>query len=243
MRRPGLDGVFGVPPEPGVCEALRGEGDLAGMIHPTGTDTCRVLPAGRCDRQAMAALANGGAGPLFKQLREKYDFVIIDSSPILPVADTRFVSQHADTVVLSVFRDVSEVPKIQATCEILDAFGVRDLEAVVTGGRGFSYGRGRQYLAGGNLVTAASSRQEKATATLTGGPGSGIRTSDERHDLASDSAAVDGSPSAWHLPRRQRHEESLEAAADPPALPGHPSTPHEDRRLARRRRRTRRGDL
>ena len=53
----------------------------------------------------MAALANGGAGPLFKQLREQYDFVIIDSSPILPVADTRFVSQHADTVVLSVFRD------------------------------------------------------------------------------------------------------------------------------------------
>ena len=43
--------------------------------------------------------------------------MIIDSSPILPVADTRFVSQYADTVVLSVFRDLSEVPKIQATCE------------------------------------------------------------------------------------------------------------------------------
>ena len=88
----------------------------------------------------------GGPVPLFKQLRQQYDFVIIDSSPILPVADTRFVSQHADTVVLSVFRDLSEVPKIQATCEILDAFGVRDLEAVVTGGSGFAYGRGRQYI-------------------------------------------------------------------------------------------------
>ncbi len=146
LRRPGLDGVFGVPSEPGVCEALRGEGDLAGMIQPTGTEHLSVLPAGRCDRRAMAALANGGAGPLFEQLRQQYDFVIIDSSPILPVADTRFVSQHADTVVLSVFRDLSEVPKIQATCEILDAFGVRDLEAVVTGGSGFAYGRGRQYI-------------------------------------------------------------------------------------------------
>ena len=67
--------------------------------------------------------------------------MIIDSSPILPVADTRFVSQHADAVVLSVFRDVSEVPKIQAACEILDAFGVRDMEAVVTGGASFAYGR------------------------------------------------------------------------------------------------------
>ena len=145
LRRPGLDGIFGVPAEPGVCEVLRGEGDLAGAIRPTGTDNLWLLPAGRCDRKVMAALANGGAGPLFKQLRQEYDFVIIDSSPILPVADTRFVSQHADSVVLSVFRDRSEVPKIQATCEILDAFGVRDLEAVVTGGRGFAYGRGRQY--------------------------------------------------------------------------------------------------
>ena len=67
------------------------------------------MPAGRWDRQAMAALANGAAGPLFKQLRERYDFVIVDSCPVLPVADTRFVSQHADAVVLSVFRDVSEV--------------------------------------------------------------------------------------------------------------------------------------
>jgi Mrp family chromosome partitioning ATPase len=148
LRRPTLDGIFGVPLEPGVCDALCGRGDVAGMIQPTGTDCLSVLPAGRWGREAMAALANGGGGPLFKQLREKYDFVIIDSSPVLPVADTRFVSQHADTVVLSVFRDVSEVPKIQATCEILDAFGVRDLEAVVTGGAGFSYGRGRQYQAG-----------------------------------------------------------------------------------------------
>jgi len=36
-------------------------------------------------------------------------------------------------VVLSVFRDSSEAPKIQAACEILAAFGVHSVEAVVTG--------------------------------------------------------------------------------------------------------------
>jgi capsular exopolysaccharide synthesis family protein len=151
LRQPALDEVFGVPLEPGVCEALRGNADVNGMVHPTGTEHLSVLSAGQCDRQTMAALANGAGSRLFNQLREKYDFVIIDSSPILPVADTRFVSQYADTVVLSVFRDLSEVPKIQAACEILDAFGVRHLEAVVTGGSGFSYGRGRQYATSGTV--------------------------------------------------------------------------------------------
>lgn len=66
-------------------------------------------------------------------MRAKYDFVVVDTAPILPVADTRFVSQHADTVILSVFRDISRSPKIMAAVETLDAFGVTSVEAVVTG--------------------------------------------------------------------------------------------------------------
>ena len=141
LRRPVLDGVFGLPLEPGLCDALRGKGDVGDLIRPTSAENLSLLTAGRWDRLALASLANGAAAGLFQQLRRQFDFVIIDSSPILPVADSRFVSQHADAVLLSVFRDVSEFPKIQAACEILDAFGVRDIEAVVTGGPSFAYGR------------------------------------------------------------------------------------------------------
>jgi polysaccharide biosynthesis transport protein len=70
---------------------------------------------------------------------------VVDTSPILPVADARFVSQHVDSVVLSVFRDVSEAPKIQATCEILAAFGVHAVEAVVTGPNVNMYGEHAGY--------------------------------------------------------------------------------------------------
>ncbi|MFW5693140.1 MAG: hypothetical protein ACOCWL_02895 [Thermoguttaceae bacterium] len=59
--------------------------------------------------------------------------MVIDSSPILPVADTRFVSQHVDLVVLSVMRDHSSAPKMQAACEILAAFGAKHVETVVIG--------------------------------------------------------------------------------------------------------------
>lgn len=133
LRRPSFHEVFGLSLRPGVCEVLRGEAELSDLVHPTESENLSVVTAGRWDRHALAALANAAAGAMFEKLRGQYDFVVVDASPVLPVADTRFLSQHVDTVILSVFRDVSEGPKVQAASEILEAFGVRSLEAVVTG--------------------------------------------------------------------------------------------------------------
>jgi polysaccharide biosynthesis transport protein len=133
LRQPTFDEVFGLPKAPGLSEILRGESDLSACIHATGTENLSVLTAGCWDRFALAALANHSVASLFKELREDYEFVIVDTSPILPIADTRFVSQYVDSVVLCIFRDISQAPRIRAACEILEAFGVRAVEAVVTG--------------------------------------------------------------------------------------------------------------
>jgi len=133
LRQPSFDDAFGLPRSPGVSEILRNESDLAGSIHTTETGNLSVITAGRWNRTALSALANGSASSLFKELRDEYEFVVIDTSPILPIADARFVSQYVDSVVLCVFRDVSEAPRIKAACEILEAFGVQCVEAAVTG--------------------------------------------------------------------------------------------------------------
>ena len=133
LRRPAFDKVLGLPLEPGVSEVLRGQSDASEVARETGTDNLSVVTAGRWDRHALTALANGAAGKLLGALRAEYEFVVVDAAPILPVADTRFVSQHVDAVILSVFRDISRAPKIEAACEILEAFGVASVESVVIG--------------------------------------------------------------------------------------------------------------
>jgi capsular exopolysaccharide synthesis family protein len=145
LRRPAFDEVFGLPLEPGICEALRQQTLVSTLVHAIPTNNLTVLTAGRWDRNALASLSNGSVASIFKQLRDTYDFVVVDTSPILPVADARFISQHVDSVVLSVFRDVSEAPKIQAACEILSAFGVQTIEAVVTGPNDNMYGEHMGY--------------------------------------------------------------------------------------------------
>ncbi len=134
LRQPTLDGALGLPPGPGICEALRGQGDIMDMVRQTETECLSVVTAGAWNRQVLADLSSGAVATVLEQLRLNFDFVIVDSSPLLPIVDTRLVCQHVDAVVLSVFRDVSQGSKVRAAHEMLDAFGVRSVETVVIGG-------------------------------------------------------------------------------------------------------------
>ena len=140
LRRPAIDKAFQLPLHPGVSEALCGENEILDLVQPTGMKNLSVVTAGRCDVHALQALSSGVDERLFEELRAEYEFVVVDGSPILPVADSRYVSQHVDAVVLSIFRDFSRAPKVMAACEILETFGVHDVEAVVTSASEDGYG-------------------------------------------------------------------------------------------------------
>jgi capsular exopolysaccharide synthesis family protein len=147
LRQPTLDGALGLPLGPGICEALCGAGDVMDMVQQTETDCLSVITAGVWNRRVLVALGNGTVGTVLEQLRTNFDFVIIDSSPLLPIVDTRLVSQHVDSVLISVFRDVSQGSKVRAAQEMLDAFGVRNVEAVVIGGEEHGSGKNLAYAA------------------------------------------------------------------------------------------------
>jgi polysaccharide biosynthesis transport protein len=140
LRRPSIDKAFGLPLDPGVSEVLCCEVPVDEIIQSVDFPNLSVVTAGRCDRVALQALANGGDEMILQALRDEFDFVIVDGSPILPVADSRYVAQHVDTVVMSVFRDYSRAPRVSNACEILNAFGVEDIEAVVISSTEEGYG-------------------------------------------------------------------------------------------------------
>ncbi len=133
LRRPAIHDVFDVPISPGVGEVLRGEVSLEDAIQATSVENLYVLPAGYWSPHRLAVLANGVVGATFQQLRENFDFIIVDGTPVLPVADTRFISTHTDGVVLSVIRDYSRTPLVRSAKQILESFRVRVLGTVVTG--------------------------------------------------------------------------------------------------------------
>jgi capsular exopolysaccharide synthesis family protein len=147
LRKPSLHRVFDLPDEAGFCEALRSEADLAALIQPTAVPGLTVLAAGACDAVALARLASGGPAAILPLLREQYDFIVVDSSPVLPVTDSLLIAQEVDGVVFSVLRDVSRMNRLYAAYERLAFLGVRTLGAVVTGSpQGELYGREYRFL-------------------------------------------------------------------------------------------------
>ena len=92
-----------------------------------------ILPAGRSDSIAIRALGQDALPKLLESLSAHYDIVIIDTAPVLPVADSLLISGHVDAVILSVYRDVSKMPAVLACKERLVSLGVNLLGVVVTG--------------------------------------------------------------------------------------------------------------
>ena len=133
LRTPAVHQVFELPLQPGFSEVLLEEIDLANAVQNTAVAGLNVLTAGQWDREVMQALARDGGRELFERLREEFDFVIVDSHPVLPASDSLLLGQHADAVILSVMRDVSQSPRVFAACQRLATLGIRILGAVVNG--------------------------------------------------------------------------------------------------------------
>jgi polysaccharide biosynthesis transport protein len=146
LRNPAIHRLFGIQRSPGLCELLRGEVAVADTIQATPAPGLSLIPAGRCDNLALQALAQDNFQRICEQVRAEYDFVVVDSAPVLPVADSLLVGQHVDAVIFSILHDVSRLPKVYAAHQRLAMLGIRMLGAVVSGTHVDSYGPDYQYV-------------------------------------------------------------------------------------------------
>jgi len=140
LRNPSIHRLFDLPPDPGLSELLRGETGLEAVIASTAIEELKVMTAGKCDYLTLSILAEGGMGGIFSALRDQFDFVIVDTSPVLPVADASIIAQQVDAVLFSVLTNVSRKTKIFAAHQRLATLGVKILGAVVTGSHDGVYG-------------------------------------------------------------------------------------------------------
>jgi capsular exopolysaccharide synthesis family protein len=145
LRRPALHASLCVPSSPGLCEYLTGRADLAEICYPSDSPDLTVVPAGVWSDAASQALAGPSRWPdLVRRVTVEYDYVLIDSSPFLPVADALLMARAVDGVLLTVMREVSEVNAVKEALAQLALIGARVLGVVVNGGPLRRYYRARE---------------------------------------------------------------------------------------------------
>lgn len=107
VRRPRLHALHGAPLTPGLAGCLE-QGPhqrflRAEAVRPTQTPGLFVLPAGEAGASFASLLHSERASGLLAEARRDFDFVLVDTPPVLQIADARVLGRLADAVVL-VFR-------------------------------------------------------------------------------------------------------------------------------------------
>ncbi len=133
LRRPELHRRFNVPLDPGVCQVLREGLELPEAIKETKNPNLTLLTAGENVGSLLRDSANGSLDALFKRCRTEYELVIVDSCPLLPVVDGRVIGQYADSAILTVVKDVSQLGQVNAARDILNNYDINVLGCVVSG--------------------------------------------------------------------------------------------------------------
>jgi len=102
LRRGALREAFGISSKIGFSEVLKQEINWREVVVPTAYETLFVLPRGKTLSQPSEQLLRDSTEALFKELYQHYDYVIIDSSPVLAVDDTTSIAPKIDATIFVV---------------------------------------------------------------------------------------------------------------------------------------------
>jgi capsular exopolysaccharide synthesis family protein len=121
LRRPTLSSRFGFDRSlPGLSECLRGERQLSEVVYKLNGSGLWFLPAGRAPENPVELMQSGRLSELLDRLGKFFDWIVIDTPPVIPVADTTFWMKLADGVLVVVREGVSEKKLLERALDSFD---------------------------------------------------------------------------------------------------------------------------
>jgi len=119
---------------PGISDFCKGGASLEEIEIPSGErKDLAVVHAGTCVENASHILMSDAFQYLMTNLRDRYDFVVVDSPPILPFADTRFLAVLCDGAVLIARAGVTDRKSFEQSAELLAQLAVPVLGIALNG--------------------------------------------------------------------------------------------------------------
>lgn len=113
LRRPSLSRSITPKPTAGLTEVLAGTVSLdQALIELAGTQL-RLLPSGAPSETPLEHLQQQSFGELIRELRRRFDRIVIDAPPTVPFADAALLAAHADGALLVVRAGATTAPLIR----------------------------------------------------------------------------------------------------------------------------------
>ena len=120
LRRPALAREFGLAHLSGLSEYLQGEPKPITNIYRLDGAGLWFLPAGQPPENPLELMQSGRLVELLEQLAAQFDWIIIDSPPILPLADTSVWTRNADGILLITREGTTQKRQLKRGLEALN---------------------------------------------------------------------------------------------------------------------------
>ncbi|PQJ28064.1 polysaccharide biosynthesis tyrosine autokinase [Rubritalea profundi] len=134
LRRPALSGTFpDLDGGPGIVEVLAGQASIQDVFSDTEIENLTVVCSGAKAPNPSELLNEGEFNSLLEDLIPEFDRIILDSAPVLPVADSRLLAKHAHAVILVVRTRKTPIGAMIRACDLLKASGAKLGGVVVNG--------------------------------------------------------------------------------------------------------------
>jgi protein-tyrosine kinase len=102
LRKPSIHALFGLPRTPGFSDLLNGSMDIEYFLKKPPIGNLYVMPSGSVINNPAEALNNLKVKKITDELKLKFDFIILDSPPVVNVTDALILAPLCDAVILVV---------------------------------------------------------------------------------------------------------------------------------------------
>ena len=119
LRRPRLTPQFGLHGLTGLSESLAKDGGIGGSLCFLEEPHLWFIPAGRPPENPLELMQSATLSESLDPLCSRFDWVVIDSPPLLPLADTTVWSRHSDGIIMVAREGVTETKSLKRGLEAL----------------------------------------------------------------------------------------------------------------------------
>jgi len=139
LRRPRLHEVLGTPATPGFSDYLSASAEERSIIQKTPLQNLYFMPAGTLAPNPSELIGTGGMTKLIRDLAPFFDWIIVDTPPVIPVSDATLMAEACDGVILVLKAGSTPYDIVQRA---RDEFRSAPVVGVVLNrtGKGHSYG-------------------------------------------------------------------------------------------------------
>ena len=161
LRRPQQHHAFRIVQEPGLTDVLVGEAPLGEVIRPELAENLDVVPAGRIPPNPSELLGSDAMRRLLNDLRKGYEYIIMDTPPLLPVTDAVVAAASSDATVIVIRSGETEEVAALRALEQLDRVKAR-VAGVVLNGLSARYDHHYAYYTYGGYSERGRSKRSRA---------------------------------------------------------------------------------